>query len=73
MSEHRYLHSTTKDEIEFNRLRLLERIDDPTTICHLEMIGISEGSNCLEVGAGAGSNCAVVLKACGILGEGGGH
>ena len=69
MSQHRYLHSTTKDEIEFNRLRLLEKIDDPTTICHLEMTGISEGSNCLEVGAGAGSIAQWLSKRVGSSGK----
>ena len=55
MSEHRYFASGEKDEVELNRLRLLEGIFDPMTIRHLEMIGASEGWNCLEVGAGAGS------------------
>jgi hypothetical protein len=54
MSEHRYIASSEKDEVELNRLRLLERIFDPTTTRHLEMLGVAEGWNCLEVGAGAG-------------------
>ena len=69
MSEHRYLHSNTKDEVELNRLRLLERIDDPTTTRHLESIGISEGSNCLEVGAGAGSIAQWLSKRVGPTGR----
>jgi len=55
MSEHRYFASGEKNELELNRLRLLEGIFDPMTIRHLEMIAASEGWNCLEVGAGAGS------------------
>jgi len=55
MTEQRYFASNEKDEMELNRLRLLEKIFDPTTIRHLEMTGISEGWHCLEVGAGAGS------------------
>jgi SAM-dependent methyltransferase len=47
----------------------LERIDDPKTICHLEMIGISEGSNCLEVGAGAGSITQWLSKRVGPTGR----
>ena len=69
MSQHRYLHSTTKDEIEFNRLRLLERVDDPITTCHLEMIGISEGLKCLEVRAGAGSIAQWLIKRVGPTGK----
>lgn len=55
MSEHRYIASGEKDEVEFNRIKLLERILDPTTARHLDMIGVGEGWKCLEVGAGAGS------------------
>lgn len=55
MGEQLYIHSNEKDEVELNRLRLVEEIYDPTTIRHLEIIRASEGWNCLEVGAGAGS------------------
>jgi hypothetical protein len=55
MSEHRYIASGEKDEMELNRLRLLERIFDPSTTRHLEIIGVADGWRCLEVGAGAGS------------------
>jgi hypothetical protein len=55
MSEQRYFASNEKDETEFNRLRLVEEVRDPITIRHLEMLRVSQGWNCLEVGAGAGS------------------
>lgn len=55
MNDHRYIMSNEKDEVELNRLRLLEEIFDDTTNRHLEMIRVSEGWNCLEVGGGAGS------------------
>jgi SAM-dependent methyltransferase len=55
MSEPRYLWSDEKYEAELNRLRSLEELYDPITIRHLEIIRVSEGWNCLEVGAGAGS------------------
>jgi len=55
MSEQRYFASNEKDEAELNRLRLVEEFYDPNTIRHLEIIRASEGWNCLEVGAGAGS------------------
>jgi ubiquinone/menaquinone biosynthesis C-methylase UbiE len=55
MSEQRYFAGDQQYEAEFNRLRLMEKIQNPTTIRHLEMLGVSPGWNCLEVGAGAGS------------------
>jgi len=55
MSEHRYMHSNMKDEVELGRLRLQAGIYDPVTIRRLETIGVAEGWKCLEVGAGAGS------------------
>jgi len=55
MSEHRYVASDEKAELELDRLRTLEKIFDPTTKRHLEVIGVSEGWKCLEVGAGTGS------------------
>jgi SAM-dependent methyltransferase len=55
MSQQRYFASNEKDEAELNRLRLVEELNDPTTTRHLEMLRVSEGWNCLEVGAGAGS------------------
>ena len=55
MGEQRYFYSNEKDEVELNRLRLVEEIYDPVTIRHLKTIGAFEGWNCLEVGAGAGS------------------
>lgn len=69
MSEHMYLHSDTEYELEFNRLKLVESIYDPTTIFHLEMIGISEGSNCLEIGAGSGSIAQWLSKRVGPTGR----
>lgn len=55
MGEQTYFASNEKDEVELKRLRLLEEMFDPPTIHRLEMIQASEGWNCLEVGAGAGS------------------
>ena len=55
MNEQRYFYSKEEDEVELNRLRLVEEIYDPITIRHLGTIGVSKGWNCLEIGAGAGS------------------
>jgi SAM-dependent methyltransferase len=40
---------------ERERLRMLERSADPTTIAAFERVGVGPGWRCLEVGAGAGS------------------
>jgi SAM-dependent methyltransferase len=40
---------------ERERLRLLARSADPTTVAALERIGVAPGWRCLEVGAGAGT------------------
>jgi hypothetical protein len=37
------------------RLAALEALVDPSTIRHLEALGVSEGWQCLEVGGGGGS------------------
>jgi 2-polyprenyl-3-methyl-5-hydroxy-6-metoxy-1,4-benzoquinol methylase len=42
-------------EIETARLRNLQQASDPSTISHLDAIGVGPGWRCLEVGAGAGS------------------
>lgn len=69
MSEQRYLHSNVKDEVELNRLRMVEEIYDPNTTRHLETIGASEGWNCLEVGAGAGSVAQWLARRVGPKGK----
>ncbi|HYO61971.1 MAG TPA: methyltransferase domain-containing protein, partial [Actinomycetota bacterium] len=40
---------------ERRRLELLERLNDPATVEHLEAIGVGPGWRCLEVGGGGGS------------------
>jgi SAM-dependent methyltransferase len=55
MSEEQYFAASQEHETELERLRVLERLYDPVTIRHLETLGVSQGWNCLEVGAGAGS------------------
>ena len=69
MSEQRYIMSNEKDEVELNRLRLVENIFDPSTIRHLEMIRVSEGWHCLEVGAGAGSVAQWLSSRVGLTGK----
>ena len=50
------------------RLSAMERIEDPATIDHLERIGVAEGWNCLEVGAGGGSITAWLSRRVGPTG-----
>ncbi len=69
MSEERYFTANEKDELELDRLRLLENMLDLTTIRHLEMTGISEGWHCLEVGAGAGSVVQWLSRRVGLAGK----
>lgn len=54
MTDSRYLldHDPEAGDL---RLGVKERIQDPTTIEHLEAIGVAPGWSCLEVGAGRGS------------------
>src|SRR5689334_2483861 len=40
---------------EHERLTAMERLFDPTTVGHLDQLGVTAGWHCLEVGAGAGS------------------
>ena len=40
---------------QLTRLRLIEQFNDPSTFRQLDGIGVAEGWQCLEVGAGAGS------------------
>lgn len=55
LSEHKYLHSTKKDEVEFERQKIQAAVYDPVTIRRLEVTGVTNGWRCLEAGAGIGS------------------
>lgn len=56
MSEQKqdYIYDATS-ATELTRLQELERLNDPSTIAHLEAVGVAPGWRCLEVGGGAGS------------------
>jgi SAM-dependent methyltransferase len=69
MSEHRYLHSDVKDDVELGRLSLQASILDPVTIRHLETVGVAQGWKCLEVGAGTGSIAQWLLGRVGPTGR----
>jgi 2-polyprenyl-3-methyl-5-hydroxy-6-metoxy-1,4-benzoquinol methylase len=53
--EPNYILADTGDDLESQRLALLEQLFDPRTVPRLERLEISPGSRCLEVGAGRGS------------------
>ena len=55
MTEDVYFTSTDVESLEIQRLEYLEQCYDPITQRHIEALGISQGSLCLEVGAGRGS------------------
>ncbi len=55
MSDQEYVFDRTKEQVELDRLRLLESAFDPRTRLRLEKVGVAAGWHCLEVGAGAGS------------------
>ena len=50
-----YFWTDRQADEELTRLRLIEQFNDPSTLRHLDGIGVADGWRCLEVGAGAGS------------------
>ncbi len=54
-AESQYVHSNLDKETDQERLSGLELTWDPTTIRNMEMLGVSSGWKCLDVGAGFGS------------------
>jgi len=54
---------------EYERLRVLGRWRDPSTIAALEATGIGSGWRCLEVGAGAGTISAWMASRVGVDGS----
>jgi len=57
------------EELERERLTLLERIHDPLTLRQLDRIGVREGWHCLDVGAGAGSVTRMLADRVGDTGS----
>lgn len=55
MSDNQYFASGLGVDTDRQRLALQEQVLDPTTIRHLESIGVAPGWRCLNVGAGSGS------------------
>ena len=55
MSQDEYAFQNTQDQSELNRLRSIEAIFYPATRRRILSAGLKSGSQCLEIGAGAGS------------------
>ena len=51
------------------RLSLLERWLDPSTLRHLDAIGVGAGWRCFELGAGGGSVCERLCERVGSAGR----
>jgi 2-polyprenyl-3-methyl-5-hydroxy-6-metoxy-1,4-benzoquinol methylase len=49
-----YIYDASSED-ERRRLELLEQLNDPATVEHLEAIGVGPGWRCLEIGGGGGS------------------
>jgi SAM-dependent methyltransferase len=69
MSQNQYFAANERAEEELKRLRMQEEFNDPRSINRFEMIGVSEGWNCLEVGAGSGSMAQWLAKRVGANGK----
>lgn len=64
-----YFFSDHEADAELARLRLIEQFNDPSTLRHLDGIGVAEGWRCLEVGAGAGSVVRWLSQRVGTAGK----
>lgn len=57
------------EDLERERLSLLERVHDPHTVRQLDAIGVGEGWTCLDVGAGGGSVTRLLAERVGDTGS----
>lgn len=64
-----YILADADFESELERIRLLERLYDPTTALSLDAAGIQPGWRCLEVGAGGGSVARLLADRVGPTGK----
>ncbi|MGV2830329.1 class I SAM-dependent methyltransferase [Myxosarcina sp. GI1(2024)] len=69
MSENKYVFTDTQLNSELERLRMLERVCDPLSQCHILATGLTTGWQCLEVGAGAGSIVKWISEIVGTSGR----
>jgi ubiquinone/menaquinone biosynthesis C-methylase UbiE len=57
------------EELERERLELLERFHDPLSTRLFDAIGVTEGWRCLDIGAGAGSSTRLLAERVGETGS----
>jgi SAM-dependent methyltransferase len=57
------------EELERERLELLERFHDPLNTRLFDAIGVTEGWRCLDIGAGAGSSTRLLAQRVGETGS----
>jgi 2-polyprenyl-3-methyl-5-hydroxy-6-metoxy-1,4-benzoquinol methylase len=69
MGDHEYFAERTRDEEELRRLRLHETYFNAKTFHQLEMLGVTLGWDCLEVGAGNGSVAEWLAQKVGLNGK----
>ncbi len=69
MTTNQYFASGLGLDTDRQRLALQEQVLDPTTIRHLESIGVAPGWKCLNVGAGSGSISVWLAERAGPTGK----
>lgn len=69
MTEKPYVFANTQEEQEWQRLTAIEQEFDPGTRRILEVLGMSDGWSCLEVGPGAGSIVRYMCDRVGVQGH----
>jgi ubiquinone/menaquinone biosynthesis C-methylase UbiE len=57
------------EELERERLDLLQRFHDPLSLRLFDAIGVTEGWRCLDIGAGAGSSTRLLVERVGKTGS----
>jgi ubiquinone/menaquinone biosynthesis C-methylase UbiE len=57
------------EELECDRLELLQRFHDPLSIRLFDAIGVGEGWRCLDIGAGGGSSTRILAERVGTTGS----
>jgi len=69
MQESQYFADDSPEELEWERLRLLQEVSDPITTRQLASLGIEPGWKCLDVGAGCGSIARWLAERVGQSGQ----
>jgi hypothetical protein len=68
VSEGQYVATVSSEDIEWERVGLLEAMCDGITMRYLDALGVSSGWRCIDVGAGRGSIARWLAERVGPLG-----